>query len=124
MNLLLDSHVFVWWCEGSRKLSRQTRDTVAAPANMVHVSLVTAWELGIKEALGRLRLPEPFEAMLDRAGFALLPIEMDHVRRVTRLPFHHRDPFDRMLVAQAQHEGFVLVSADPHIARYNVSVLA
>lgn len=91
---------------------------------MVHVSLATAWELGIKESLGRLRLPEPFEVMLERAGFTLLPIELDHVRRVTRLPFHHRDPFDRMLVAQAQHEGLVLVSADPHITRYDVPVLA
>lgn len=124
MNLLLDSHVFVWWCEGNRRLSRQVHEAVAAPANMVHVSLVTAWELAIKESVGRLRLPEPFEAMLEQAGFDLLQVSLDHVRAVARLPFHHRDPFDRMLVAQAQHEGLVLVSADPHIARYDVPILA
>lgn len=79
------------------------RDAVATPVNEVHVSLATAWELAIKESLGRLRLPEPFEAMLERAGFVLLPIDLNHVRRVTRL---------------------VLVSADPKVARYDVSVLA
>jgi PIN domain nuclease of toxin-antitoxin system len=71
-----------------------------------------------------LRLPEPFEAMLERAGLILLPIRLDHVRAVMRLPFHHRDPFDRMLVAQAHQERLVLVSADRRIARYDVPVLA
>lgn len=124
MNLLLDSHIFVWWCAGDRKLSRAVEDAIAAPVNTVHVSLATAWELAIKESLGQLRLPEPFEAMLERAGFILLPIRLDHVRAVMRLPFHHRDPFDRMLVAQAQHESLVLVSADRRIGRYDVPVLA
>jgi PIN domain nuclease of toxin-antitoxin system len=120
MNLLLDSHIFVWWCAGDRNLSRAVEDAIAAPVNTVHVSLATAWELAIKQSLGQLRLPEPFEAMLERA----LPIRLDHVRAVMHLPFHHRDPFDRMLVAQAQHEGLVLVSADRRIARYDVPVLA
>jgi PIN domain nuclease of toxin-antitoxin system len=95
MNLLLDSHIFVWWGEGGQQLTPRAWQAIASPANSVYVSLVTAWELAIKQSLGKMQIPEPFEALLEKGGFALLQIALDHTRFVATLPFHHRDPFDR-----------------------------
>jgi PIN domain nuclease of toxin-antitoxin system len=91
--------------------------------NEVHVSIVTPWELAIKQALGRLVLPVPFEAMLEAMEFSLLPVNLGHTRLLAELPAHHRDPFDRMLIAQAQGEGLTLVTRDGKMRRYDVANL-
>jgi PIN domain nuclease of toxin-antitoxin system len=107
----------------SPRLSDRARDAIAEPRNQVHVSVATAWEIAIKRSIGRLRMPEDIAADLAAEAFELLPIELTHVAALERLPHHHRDPFDRMLVAQASVERMRLVSGDADIARYGVDVV-
>ena len=124
MRLLLDTHAFLWWVAGSSELSRRARSAIADGKNECLVSLASAWEIAIKVSLGKLRI----EAQLDRFlpeqlasnGFQPLAIDLRHVSRVARLPFHHRDPFDRLLAAQALEERVALVSGDPVFSRYSV----
>ena len=125
--LLLDTHVLLWWLGGSRKLGRTARETIAAPTTAVWVSVATAWEIAIKVGLGRLDLGEPLDVCLpreiDRSGFGVLPVELAHALAVTRLPPHHRDPSDRLLVCQALQLGLTLTTADRTFRAYAVSVL-
>jgi PIN domain nuclease of toxin-antitoxin system len=123
MNLLLDSHVFLWCSRETDRLSSAAYAAIRDPGNEVHVSIVTPWELAIKQALGRLVLPVPFEAMLEAMEFSLLPVNLGHTRLLAELPAHHRDPFDRMLIAQAQGEGLTLVTRDGKMRRYDVATL-
>jgi PIN domain nuclease of toxin-antitoxin system len=127
MTLLLDTHTFLWWLEGSRKLGRRARATIGAAESAVWVSAATAWEIAIKMALGRLALREPPETCLPReilhSGFQTLAISVAHALAVRALPLHHADPFDRMLVAQAEAEGMTLVTADSIFERYGVPTL-
>ncbi len=121
-NLLLDTHVFIWWRADPRRLDDSTRAAIAE-AGLVFVSVASAWEAAIKTALGKLRLPEPFEAGVLDSGFQKLPITFSHAKRSGALPQHHRDPFDRMLVAQASSENLILVTHDQRIKPYDVEVL-
>lgn len=124
MNLLLDTHVLLWWCQDHLRLRRsRAAAAIADPMNVVHVSAASAWEIAIKESLGRLATPEPLEAAVARTGFLPLAIDFRHARAAGRLPPHHRDPFDRMLVAQALVERFVLVTHDARLARYGAELL-
>lgn len=120
--LLLDTHVFLWWQTADRRLQKRAREAISR-AELVFVSAASAWEAGIKAALGRLTLPEPFERGVERAGFDKLPITFTHAAAAARLPPHHPDPFDRMLVAQARLEGLVLVTHDRRLAGYDLDVL-
>jgi PIN domain nuclease of toxin-antitoxin system len=120
--LLLDTHVFLWWRADSQKLTRTAR-TAIAHADVVFVSAATAWEAAIKISLGRLRVPDTIEAGVLDSGFEKLPIGFSHAEAAARLPAHHADPFDRMLVAQAQIEGLTLVTHDKRLSRYEVDVL-
>jgi PIN domain nuclease of toxin-antitoxin system len=121
MRLLLDTQIFLWWMAGSRQLSRALRDAIAAPDNQVYLSVASAWEIEIKRAIGKLRAPPDIAAVLDDSGFDLLPIELRHIASLARLPHHHRDPFDRMLIAQAAAEGMALASADDVFRRYGIA---
>jgi PIN domain nuclease of toxin-antitoxin system len=123
VNLLLDTHALLWWLMASPRLSDRARDAIAEPRNQVHVSIATAWEIAIKRSIGRLRVTEDITADLAADAFELLSIELAHIAALERLPHHHRDPFDRMLVAQAMAEGMRLVSGDANIARYGVPVV-
>jgi PIN domain nuclease of toxin-antitoxin system len=127
MTLLLDTHTFLWWLEGSRKLGRRARRTIGAAESAVWVSAATAWEIAIKTALGRLTLSEAPETCLPReilrSGFQPLAISIGHALAVRALPPHHADPFDRLLVAQAEAEGMTLVTADTVFERYGVPTL-
>jgi PIN domain nuclease of toxin-antitoxin system len=123
VNLLLDTHALLWWLMASPRLSDRARDAIAEPRNQVHVSIATAWEIAIKRSIGRLRVTEDITADLAADAFELLSIELAHIAALERLPHHHRDPFDRMLVAQAMVEGMRLVSGDANIARYGVAVV-
>lgn len=122
MKLLLDSHVFLWWKTADPRLSSAMVDVIAE-AEEVHVSAATAWELGLKVSLGKLRLPEPVEDGIAAAGFTELPVSFRHTRQAVVLPPHHHDPFDRMLVAQARCEGLTLMTHDDKIIQYEVAVL-
>jgi len=124
MNVLLDTRVLVWWLRNSARLGKHAKALIRDNATSVWVSSATIWEISIKAALDRLELDEEFEqrlpAELERSGFRLLAVKFDHAFGVRRLPLHHRDPFDRMLIAQAQWEGLTLVTADPNIMAYDV----
>ena len=123
MNLLLDTHALLWWLDDAPALSTRARAAIADGRNPVFVSAVVVWELRIKEALGKVKLPRNFRAVLERQPFESLPITAEHAHAVAALPRLHRDPFDRMLVAQARAESFVLVSHAPVMARYGIEVI-
>ena len=121
MRLLLDSHVVLWWLENNVSLGASCRELIGE-ADVVYVSAVTPWELGIKRALGKLSFPEGLLEAISSSGFVLLSIAANHAERAETLPMHHRDPFDRMLVAQAQLEALRLVSADRSFAPYDIAI--
>ncbi|MGA3015749.1 MAG: type II toxin-antitoxin system VapC family toxin [Bryobacteraceae bacterium] len=124
MNLLIDTHVLIWWSKNSRRLGRQAQKLISAPQNSIWVSSASIWEISIKVSLRRLELNGlPLEKIpedLEHHGFSALPISFRHALAVHDLPFHHSDPFDRMLIAQAQCEDLVLLTADPSIMAYDV----
>jgi PIN domain nuclease of toxin-antitoxin system len=127
MRLLLDAHTFLWWVTNDRALKRRARAAISDNDNECLLSHVSVWEMAIKASLGKLRLPAPIGRFVAEQceinDFGLLPITLAHVTTVEHLPFHHRDPFDRLLVAQAQHEGLTVVSSDAHLKAYGVSVI-
>jgi len=127
VRLLLDSHTLLWAMEAPHRLSAHARQLIADPAHQRVLSVASIWELGIKFGAGRLPVTVPFRTLVARAksdlAMAVLDIAQTHAFRVTELPRHHGDPFDRMLVAQAQVEGMSIVSADPVLSRYEVEVL-
>jgi PIN domain nuclease of toxin-antitoxin system len=116
-------HVLLWWDGDLSKLSPAQNQAISDPHTEVFVSAVSAWELGIKQAAGRLVLAESVEALAIRFRFVELPITTEHGRHAAALPMLHKDPFDRMLVAQAIVRQMVLVTADAQLAAYRVSVL-
>src|SRR5512135_590771 len=120
MTLLLDTHVPLWWLGDPKKLSRQAGKAIQDGKYTVYISAAVAWEIAIKKALGKLDASDDLEAVMDANRFLPLPITIPHALAVLSLPNHHRDPFDRMLIAQALHEGFRLVSRDPDVAKYLV----
>jgi PIN domain nuclease of toxin-antitoxin system len=121
VNLLLDTHVLIWWDEG-RRLTQAARQAIET-ADTVYVSAASAWEVAIKIGLGRLRPARTVEQAAEESGFLELPITFRHAERVAGLPAHHRDPFDRLLVAQAELEGLTLVTRDPVFERYAVECI-
>jgi PIN domain nuclease of toxin-antitoxin system len=121
VNVLLDTNVLIWWDEG-RRIAAEARQAIEE-ADAVYVSAASAWEVVIKTALGRLRSTRTVEEAASDSGFLELPVTFRHAERVTGLPPHHRDPFDRMLVAQATVEELTLVTRDPVFARYGVALI-
>jgi PIN domain nuclease of toxin-antitoxin system len=121
VNVLLDTHVLIWWDEG-RRIAAEARLAIEA-ADAVFVSAASAWEVAIKTALGRLRPTRTVEEAASDSGFLELPVTCRHAERVTGLPPHHRDPFDRMLVAQAAVEELTLVTRDPVFDLYGVALI-
>lgn len=120
--LLLDTHVFLWWKLDDPRLNEPARHAIAN-AEVVFVSAVSAWEVAIKQGLGKIRLPEGLSAGVRASGFERLLISFEHAEAVKDLPPHHRDPFDRMLVAQAQTERLVLVTHDRQLEPYTVDLI-
>lgn len=121
MRLLLDTHVLLWWLDDSPALSQRARDLIADPANVVVVSAVSVWEIRIKESLGKLKLGPTFQRVLDQQPFEKLSVTIEHAHRLRDLPPYHRDPFDRMLITQAQCEGLTLLTADEIVRGYDVA---
>ena len=122
MRLLIDSHVALWWLTDDAALGPRSR-TAVSDADVVCFSAVTPWELGIKQALGKLDLPDGLIDALVQSGFDPLDVTAQHGQAAAALPPHHRDPFDRMLVAQAQSESLVVVTADRSFDAYDVDLL-
>jgi len=122
VNLLLDTHVLIWWDEG-RKLGLEARRAIAE-AEAVYVSAASAWEVAIKIGLGRLRPRRTIEEAAQESGFLELPVTFRHAEHVAFLPTHHRDPFDRLLIAQAELEELALVTRDPVFGQYRVKTIA
>jgi PIN domain nuclease of toxin-antitoxin system len=123
LRLLLDTHALLWWLEEPARLARQTYDAIAEPSNDVYVSSISPWEIAIKQAKGQLAPPAELLEELTRQSFAELRVSWEHGLAAGALPPHHRDPFDRMLVAQAQAEGLTIVTDDSEIALYDVPVM-
>jgi PIN domain nuclease of toxin-antitoxin system len=122
VKLLLDTHVVLWWQRDDRRLNRAARNAIAT-ADVVWVSAISAWEVAIKTALGRLRLAEPFRVLLEADDFTQLPMTLAHAEALGELPAHHADPFDRALVAQARVEGATIVSHDKAFKPYKVPTI-
>jgi PIN domain nuclease of toxin-antitoxin system len=124
VRLLLDTHTFLWWVADAPDLTRTARRAIAEAKNECLLSVASCWEMAIKVGLGKLKLTGKIERFIPEQmaanGIRELPIEVRHATRVSRLPFHHRDPFDRLLAAQALDEEIAIVSADPIFRRYGV----
>jgi prevent-host-death family protein len=127
MAMLLDTHALIWWVEGDARITSQLRRMLGQTGQDVYVSAATAWEIATKTRLGKLRTPRSllrdFVQAVDMLGFLALPITLEHGYAAGALPGSHRDPFDRMLAAQARAEDMVLVSCDPAFARLGVETL-
>ncbi|MDR3750318.1 MAG: type II toxin-antitoxin system VapC family toxin [Terracidiphilus sp.] len=120
MKLLLDTHAFLWWDSNDAHLPGALRAAIASPGNEVYVSAVTVWEIAIKRASGKLIFGKAVAKAIEEHEFLPLPITVEHAEWAGSLPQLHRDPFDRLLVAQAHLEGMVLVTVDEQILRYEV----
>jgi PIN domain nuclease of toxin-antitoxin system len=123
VRLLLDTHTLLWALSDVPRVADDARRAIEDPDTDVFVSAVSAWEIATKQASGRLAAPDDLEPSLNAKEFSPLEITVAHGLRAGALPLHHRDPFDRMLVAQAQLEGLTIVTRDVRIARYDVAVL-
>lgn len=127
MRALLDTHAFLWFISGSPMLSQRARACIEDAANEKFVSMASIWEMAIKISIGRLTLSEPFDRLIPSQmqmnGFDLLPIRFEHLAPLTKLPFHHRDPFDRLLVAQCITEKCAIISRDTAFDSYQIERL-
>jgi len=124
MNVLLDTHAFLWFLADDEALSVTARRVIAAPQNQIFVSLVSGWEIAIKKKIGKLTFPEPFEDCFRQGcstnGFQVLALAIEHIGATLRLPLHHRDPFDRLLLAQCQVAGLTFLSRDESLDAYSI----
>ncbi len=127
MRLLLDTHAALWFFHGDPRLPASARERIEEAGAAAFVSMASLWEIAIKVSLKKLTLPGAYEDLfpttIAESGLTLLPIAVAHLSIVLRLEHHHRDPFDRLLIAQAQAEAMTIVSCDPHFAAYPVAVL-
>jgi PIN domain nuclease of toxin-antitoxin system len=123
MNLLLDTHIFLWWLDDNASLSTNVRGAIANTDNVIILSAAVIWEIRIKQGIGKLEIAPNFYKVIKEQGFEMLSITPDHAYAVGNLPNHHRDPFDRILIAQALLEGFTIVTHDAIFNRYPIPVL-
>ena len=123
MNYLLDTHVLLWWLDDNPALSGNAREVISNAANLIFVSAAVIWEIRIKETLGKLEIPKDFQSVLNEQPFDMLDITAEHAHAIVDLPMIHRDPFDRMLVAQTKIEKLTLVTRDSHLRKYNIPIL-
>jgi PIN domain nuclease of toxin-antitoxin system len=122
--MLLDTHSFLWFIMGNERLPAKVREAIANTDNENYLSMASVWEMAIKTSLGKLILEKPFESLIPEqiraSNIRLLDIKLDHAARVAALPFHHRDPFDRLIVAQALSENIPLASGDDILDKYDI----
>ena len=123
MRFLLDTNALLWWRDGSSTLSKRAQDEIRDPANDVTISIVSWWEIAIKRSLGKLQFLEVFEDVMADEGFSLLPISYSHLSSLEKLPQSHRDPFDRLLIAQSLAENIPVVTNDRKFADYGITIV-
>jgi len=126
MDMLLDTHAILWFLKGNEKMPKETRNFICSNEYRKYVSIASLWEVSIKSSRGKLNLDggiEGFIEAIDDNGFLLLEIDPDHIKAVAELPFIHRDPFDRMIVAQAITENMTIMTIDENILKYDVNVI-
>lgn len=123
MRLLLDTHTLIWGISEPEKLSKKTKELLSDVDNIILVSTASLWELQIKRSLNKIILPEDFIPQLQKNGYELLNISYKHIERLDEIPLIHRDPFDRMLIAQSMDENVPLITKDSEIAKYNVKII-
>lgn len=123
MRLLLDTHTLIWGISEPEKLSKKTKELLSDVDNIILVSTASLWELQIKRSLNKIILPEDFIPQLQKNGYELLNISYKHIERLDEIPLIHRDPFDRMLIAQSMYENVPLITKDSEIAKYNVKII-
>ncbi len=122
---LLDTHTFIWFINGDNELSRNARELIEADDSVNFISIASIWEIAIKISLGKLQLNTSFEEIdrqIDNNGFHLLPITFEHTLLLSRLPFHHRDPFDRMIIAQSVANRLTVISKDSNLKNYTINL--
>ena len=127
MKVLLDTHTFLWWITDDPQLSKTARQVMEGPDNELFLSAASGWEIAIKARLGKLKLPDDLQDFISEQlrinSIQVLPIQMAHALHVYTLPGHHRDPFDRLLVAQSQLEQLPILTDDPQMAQYSITVI-
>lgn len=126
MRLLIDTHILIWFLEGNKLLSKSRRQIIANPQNDIFISIVSLWEMAIKISIGKLTLAKPLADVLKQIAiddFEILPIAPEHTFQVSILPFHHRDPFDRIIIAQAQLENLTVITDDGEFGDYGIKIL-
>jgi PIN domain nuclease of toxin-antitoxin system len=123
VRLLLDTNAFLWWRDGSPRLSTRIQDEIRDPDNDVSVSVVSLWEIAIKRGIGKLKFLEDFQLVMSEEEFSLLPIGYAHLQALEALPLHHRDPFDRLVIAQSIAEDMPVATSDTAFALYDVKTL-
>jgi len=127
VHFLLDTHTFLWWITDDPHLSERARQVISDPGNDIFLSAASGWEMAIKTQLGKLQLPDHFEQFiaeqLFRNNITSLPVMMSHALHVQSLPLHHRDPFDRLLIAQSQLEKMPIITTDSVFADYDVEIV-
>ncbi|MDB9538499.1 type II toxin-antitoxin system VapC family toxin [Anabaenopsis tanganyikae CS-531] len=123
MSFLLDTHILLWFLENDSKLSTQVREVIINPKNIIFVSAISAWEISIKQSLGKLIAPNNLEEALRFSRLEVLAMKLAHAIKVADLPMHHKDPFDRMLIAQALVEGLTIITVDHKFKLYDVPLL-
>jgi PIN domain nuclease of toxin-antitoxin system len=123
MRYLIDTHIFLWWLNGDKKISDSLQRILENPQIQIYVSVATLWEISIKHALGKLPLKTTLSEMISVSGFELLSITGVHVLELEKLPLLHNDPFDRMLIAQTKAEHFIFITVDAKIRRYDIRIL-
>jgi PIN domain nuclease of toxin-antitoxin system len=121
--VLLDTHVFLWWLAGDTQLGEAAIELISDESNQVYLSAATSWEISVKRNKGLLKAPYDIDAAIDKVGFSKLPISVFHGEQADNLPDHHKDPFDRMLIAQAQAEGLEIITCDCVFPKYGIKLI-
>lgn len=125
MNFLLDTHAFLWFINGDAQLSEKAKQEIESLSNTNYISIASFWEVAIKLGLKKIELGFPYQELKEQAiknNFVILPLSFDHTHQLTKLPSHHRDPFDRIIISQAIHERLTVISKDPNFSLYNVQI--
>ena len=125
MKLLLDTHTFIWFINGDKRLSSKAKTEILKSSNSKFVSIVSIWEMAVKISLGKLKINHPYKDVIrqiEKNGFEILPVIFEHTDVVRQLEFHHRDPFDRLLIAQAISEEMTIISKDENFHNYQVKI--
>ena len=123
MKYLLDTHSLLWTIFEPDKLSAEAQETILDRDNIICVSLISLWEISIKQNIGRLDIPEEFFEVVSKGGFEMLSLTIPQIEQYRTLPLHHRDPFDRMLIIQAQQQKLILITRDAEISKYDLEIV-